>query len=297
MQSTQWELADIITSVSEEVEQAGLLVAVQSTSLDPERELSAILAAHREHSAGVILYSADDTRNVELLVRLQTTGYPVVLIDSPSPFVDLPYVASENVSGGRLQAEAVLDPEVKDAFYFVSQGEDGMPLATRSSIRERYSGFLRTLFSLRPDSVEYHDLQLDNHLFGVSRETLEDSEARHHRFSGAIDWVDRWLERVSFPVGAACLNDGVARWLIEYLIFRGVSVPDEVRVVGYDDAIVHLRGSVALSSVRQNFTAMGTAAADLLLRQINGRPLEQHAVRLPVELVHRESTIAAPRSH
>lgn len=287
----QWELAGIVHAVSTAFETAGRLVAVQCTHSDWRRERRLIHEAYQTHAAGVILYAADDTQNVDLLGRLRLDGYPIVLIDSRSRQVDLPYVASDNVAGGALQARSILDAEVADAFYLISSERSTPPLASRSSIRDRYLGFFEELRRLRPEAPAYGEIEMDNRLLSVDREVLKAAESASRENPDRIDWLDRWLDRVSFPIGLACLNDGVARWLIDYLCFRGVRVPADVRVVGFDDSPMHVGGAVGISSVKQDFAGMGQVAADVLLRLIHGSTIERDKVILPVQPVYRDSTI------
>ncbi|NUU15901.1 LacI family DNA-binding transcriptional regulator [Cellulomonas humilata] len=74
------------------------------------------------------------------------------------------------------------------------------------------------------------------------------------------------------------------------LIRAGRRVPQDVSVLGFDDADLARYVSPSLSTIRQDTAGKGRAAAELLLRLIHGDNPRDRVVRLGVELVVREST-------
>jgi LacI family transcriptional regulator len=73
----------------------------------------------------------------------------------------------------------------------------------------------------------------------------------------------------------------------------GLTVPDELSVVGYDDIQLAQHMHPPLTTLAQDKTGLGVEAAQALLRQIEGADTAE-PVTLPVELVVRGSTAAAP---
>jgi LacI family transcriptional regulator len=73
---------------------------------------------------------------------------------------------------------------------------------------------------------------------------------------------------------------------------RGLRVPADVSVVGFDDTIEAAIVSPALTTVRQPLAELGRTAVSLLLRQIENRRLEPLRVELATRLVPRDSTAA-----
>ncbi|ROS31792.1 LacI family DNA-binding transcriptional regulator [Cellulomonas sp. PhB150] len=90
-------------------------------------------------------------------------------------------------------------------------------------------------------------------------------------------------------------NDMVALGIVERLRVRGVGVPDDVSVVGYDDTLATLT-SPRLTTLAVPLARLGRVAVDLLLdgtADADGRGVASHAPVLPVELVVRGSTAPA----
>ena len=77
---------------------------------------------------------------------------------------------------------------------------------------------------------------------------------------------------------------------------RGLRVPQDLSVVGFDDLPISQWVPPPLTTVRQPLDEMGRAAAQMLGDLIDGRPLRSNRVELSTELVIRESTAAPART-
>lgn len=75
---------------------------------------------------------------------------------------------------------------------------------------------------------------------------------------------------------------------------RGLSVPHDLSVVGFDDVPMSATANPPLTTVRQPLAEMGLVATSMLLRLVNGEPLDSMGMVLPTSLICRESC-ASPR--
>ena len=91
-----------------------------------------------------------------------------------------------------------------------------------------------------------------------------------------------------------CGSDLMALGAIRTIRQRGLSVPEDVSVVGYDDSRLIAFTDPPLTTVRQAVTAMGTAAVQALLDGINGTPAPRDEFVFRPELVVRSSTGPVP---
>lgn len=91
-------------------------------------------------------------------------------------------------------------------------------------------------------------------------------------------------------------SDQQAFGVIQAARVRGLRVPDDVSVVGFDDLPVARWSSPPLTTVVQPLAEMGRTAARMLLRMVAGQPLGSRRVELATQLVIRETT-APPRLH
>ncbi|MGW4040814.1 LacI family DNA-binding transcriptional regulator [Streptomyces sp. NPDC004778] len=93
--------------------------------------------------------------------------------------------------------------------------------------------------------------------------------------------------------GIVCASDPLALGAVRAVRRRGLRVPDDVSVVGYDDSAFMTCTEPPLTTVRQPIEAMGRAAVDLLAAQIQGSPVPHAELLFEPELVVRASTTQA----
>ncbi len=97
--------------------------------------------------------------------------------------------------------------------------------------------------------------------------------------------------------GIVCASDPLALGAVRAVRRAGLSVPDDVSVIGYDDSAFMTCTDPPLSTVRQPIEAMGRAAVDLLAAEIAGGRGNHGELFFEPELVVRGSTAPArPRS-
>ncbi|MFE1291726.1 LacI family DNA-binding transcriptional regulator [Streptomyces sp. NPDC058751] len=95
--------------------------------------------------------------------------------------------------------------------------------------------------------------------------------------------------------GIICASDPLALGAVRAARRKGLSVPGEVSVVGYDDSAFMNCTEPPLTTVRQPIEAMGRAAVELLNAQIGGSSVTPEELLFEPELVVRGSTAQAPR--
>ena len=93
--------------------------------------------------------------------------------------------------------------------------------------------------------------------------------------------------------GIVCASDPLALGAIRATRRAGLSVPDDVSVVGYDDSAFMSCTDPPLTTVRQPFEAIGRAAVELLVGQIEGAAVSTDELFFEPEIVARGSTAAA----
>lgn len=90
------------------------------------------------------------------------------------------------------------------------------------------------------------------------------------------------------------VSDLIAIGAMRALIDRGIAVPDDVAVAGFDDIHMASNVSPALTTVAQDTRRAGRLLVDALIDQIEGKPAS--STRLPTRLVVRRSSVIASRS-
>ncbi len=101
------------------------------------------------------------------------------------------------------------------------------------------------------------------------------------------------LKSSNRPTAILAANDHIAVSAIQAARELGIKVPDDLSVIGYDDAPIAATTSPPLTSIRQPFAEKGKLATYLLLQKIAGLPIETKTHLLPPDLVIRSSTSRA----
>jgi len=129
----------------------------------------------------------------------------------------------------------------------------------------------------------------------VAGGSLPDAYVERSMFSleGGQAATTRLLERG--VTGVVCASDPLALGAIRAARRRGLAVPEQVSVVGFDDSAFMNCTEPPLTTVRQPVEAMGRAAVDLLCAQIQGAEVQPGELLFEPELVVRGSTTQAPR--
>ncbi|MGL4178331.1 MAG: LacI family DNA-binding transcriptional regulator [Dermatophilaceae bacterium] len=221
---------------------------------------------------GAVVYSCDqDSPGTTWLVKRQL---PLVLVDQDHR-PGYPHVNIDDRGGARAAAQHILDLG-HERVGLVSYSVQGPPgpvtdvgaLSTGHVSRERVAGWMDVL---GPAGVEVRATQ------HTSRST-----------DGA-ETVSALFDHGEPPTALLCYSDAAASGVVSALSDRGLLVPDDVSVVGFDDSPLATTMRPQLTTVRQDVAAKGRAAVAALMAQLDGMPPPADVV-LPVELVIRDST-------
>jgi DNA-binding LacI/PurR family transcriptional regulator len=151
----------------------------------------------------------------------------------------------------------------------------------------------------RQHGARYHGAR--QRLVGY-REALEEAgvdwagvpvEERPSRFHAGAKAAGALLDRASRPTAILAMTDELALGVLAGAAERGIDVPRELSIVGFDDAPSAARARPPLTTIRQPLVEMGAISARLLLEPPD-EPPGRH--ELPTELVVRASSAPAPHA-
>ena len=235
--------------------------AVRHGSARPASWTSA-LASH--DTDGVLLVFSELT--AEQLGELREADIPLVVIDPMNlPEPDLPSVGCTNWAGGMAATDHLVGCGHR---RIAAIGGPSSSLCSRARIDGYRSALDRAGLSFDPALVRHGDFQ---HEGGFVR-------------GGEL------LDLAGPPTAIFAGSDQQALGVYEAARQRGLRIPQDLSVVGFDDLPVDRWLSPPLTTVRQPLAEMGWAAADMLGTLIEGMPLPSRRLELTTELIVREST-------
>jgi LacI family transcriptional regulator len=103
------------------------------------------------------------------------------------------------------------------------------------------------------------------------------------------------LSRPDPPTAVFAFNDNVAIGVINVARRLGLSVPEDLSVVGFDDTVQATIVTPTLTTIRQPLAELGRLGVSLLMRLVEGQRLDALRIELATTLVVRDSTGPAPR--
>lgn len=106
--------------------------------------------------------------------------------------------------------------------------------------------------------------------------------------------LGQMLERGMDLDGVVCYNDQIAMAVIQALQGKGLSVPENISVTGYDNSMIAQGAQIGLTTIAHPQERLGEMAAELILEQIRNVPLAQSRVErlIQPQLIIRQSTKA-----
>ncbi len=262
--------ADVVAGAEEAAEEHDALVVVCNSAGSTDRESRHLLRLEEQRVMGVLLSPVGDEATPALL-DVRRRGTSVVLLDRGAQEPGQRAVSVDDVHGGRLAGEHLRRFGHRRLAYV------GGPPGLRQ-VAERLHGFRGAVGpDARVDVVET-----------VALSVRAGSQA-------AAQVVG--LPAAERPTALFCANDLIAIGVLNECLRRGLRVPHDLSVVGYDDISFAATTTVPLTSVRQPRQQLGRTAVQLLVDALRpgGSSHPAQVVYAP-ELVERASSARPPEA-
>ena len=259
----------ILAGASEALYEQDMRMVLCPTLHHHEREVTLLDRLMHGTTDGAVLMLPEES-NDELKV-LRRKGYAFVIVD-PRVALDegIPAVSASNASGARDATEHLLS--LGHRRIGVIQGPKTF-LATS----ERLNGF--------------HGAMAAAGVMPDPRLVLEST----FDIEGGVKAASRLLDAAEQPTAIFAFNDNTAIGALRVARQRGIRVPEDLSIMGFDDSEHSAIVTPALTTVRQPLAEMGRMAVSLLVRILDGQRLEALHIELKTRLIVRASTGPAPQ--
>jgi LacI family transcriptional regulator len=261
----------MLSGAAEALYEADMRIVLCPTLHEHDREVSLVERLTRGGSTDGAIFVLPEERTDELL-NLRRAGYPLVVVDPrETPPDGIPCVSAMHASGAKQATEYLL--ELGHRRIGAIAGSPGW-----YATEERLIGFRGALAAAgilpAPELIVYSDWR-----------TPRGTEA-----------AEQLLSLPEPPTAIFAFNDNVAIGALNAARKRGLAVPDDISVIGFDDVFQAEIVMPTLTTVRQPLAEMGRMGVSLLLRILDGQRVDAVRLELSTTLIVREST-APPRSY
>jgi LacI family transcriptional regulator len=279
IEQTAYEL--VLYSISHRTDRSALIDRILAT-----RQIDGLIAVYPDGISLVETADDADRGASRHLAELYQQGFPVVILDDQSAPGNTPWVRPDS----RVGAYEAVRHLVRLGHRRIAHIH-GPP--QYQCAHDRYAGYRQAL--------EHAQLDVDPALVAHGDFTTPGGQAAAAQLLGLPDR----------PTAIFAANDQMAYGVLTVAKERGLHLPGDLAVIGFDDTMLSAHTNPALTTVKQPFEEMGKSAAELLLALVDApRALESawhdrmaHLARarsgagadpmhvlLPTELVIREST-------
>jgi LacI family transcriptional regulator, repressor for deo operon, udp, cdd, tsx, nupC, and nupG len=200
--------------------------------------------------------------------RLKQLRLPVVLVNAAADRIDFPRVSTD---------DAVAMEQAYAHLTYLGHERIGLILGPIDHVPS-----LRKLHAFEQIAARMPDAPDGRKLVERTRFSIE----------GGHSAATKLLGRGATAI--VCASDPLALGAVRAVRRAGRSVPADVSVVGYDDSVLMACTDPPLTTVRQPIEAIGRAAVEMLVGQVEGSPVADEELFFEPELVARGSTGAAP---
>jgi DNA-binding LacI/PurR family transcriptional regulator len=242
-------------------EQQGYHVILYSPVDDQLDQLTRICRA-REVDGVLLLWGTLTPENTTLL---NESNMPYVVVNRREAKYNAPYVVGDNFNGA-LELTRHLISQGHQRIGYTSWDEEW------TTNQDRKAGYCQALkeaeLSYDPDLI-----------VPITREP-------ENRYAA----TNQLLNLPNPPTAIFAFHDYVAIQVLRAATDRGLRIPQDLAIAGFDNMYSSLITTPPLTTVNQPVQEIGQTAVEILLKLLNGTSLSQTQALLPVDLVPRQST-------
>lgn len=260
---------EVARGAEDAANEAGYVTILCNSDGSVAKEMHYLKVLEEQRAQGLLITPVAE--EMAYLWRLHERGISITLLDRPSQSNDYCSVSVDDVAGGELATQHLLEQGHRRIAFING------PLSIRQCA-DRRAGVLRAL--------ERAALDPAHSLFSIHV-----SELKARAGEKSVDALLR-LDEDHRPDAIFCANDLLALGVMRGLQHRGYVIPRDFTLVGYDDVEFAGTLSVPLTSIRQPKYKLGYTATRLLLEEITEPDTHQHShIVYQPELIVRASSL------
>lgn len=258
--------SSVVSRIEKYLYSKGYSVIICNTDRDKHKEIAYLRTLEGKMVDGLLIISGDQEFDPSV-VQTQTR---IVCIDrKPKNTDNVVFISSDHYRGGLLATEALIKQGCKKLGIIINH-------ENLYSSKERLRGF--------KDALEIYGIPYNvNRIIKVEDKETKPEAARVH--------VLKSLKAGSLFDGVFAINDRLAFGAMSACREFGLKVPENVKIIGFDDDPLCTYSSPPLSSVNQDIDQLAKVSCDILLKLMNSETLtpSERCQMIPISIVLRES--------
>jgi len=259
--------ARLLQGVEKELSEAGYKLIFSISNGSQEKEKQLIKEALSLGVKGILVFPVDGEMYNEEIVQLTMSDFPIVLIDREFSGLSTHCVRSDHAGGAYMATEHLIEQgHTSIAYLFFS------PPFTAST-ESRLAGYEKAMANSELPILHHHRQQVS------SSEDIIDFLYKHTEITAIF-----------------AENAGVGQAVFEAARLMGLSIPEQLSIVFFDDFDFPNLTTPPPTIVQQQEIGIGTESAKLLVSLINNPVKSKQNIMLPTSLIIRKST-SIPFTH
>lgn len=238
-------------------------IILSNSDQNKEKELHLIDTMLEKQVDGIVFMGGEITE--EHIQQFKTSRVPVVLAATHDETNELPSVNIDYETAA-YEATKHLIETTKSQPAFITGGEH------IQSNGLKYEGYIR---ALQDASIE------------IDEQLIVENESTYH---GGISGVEQLLKVENVPKSIFVTTDEMAIGVIHGIQDRGLHVPNDIEVFGFNNTRIALMVRPTLTTIVQPMYDIGAVAMRLLTKYMNKEEVDENTVILPHRIIERDST-------
>lgn len=255
--------AEIIHAVEERCYRQGYSLFLCNTQNDPDKIKNHLEMLAKKRVDGVLVMCAEYTQDsLDLLANF--TDIPMVVMDWGPSNQNSDIIQDNSFAGGYMATK-----------YLIDNGHTSIGIISgeliKTTAKTRYAGFVK--------AMEEANLNINPNWIMEGFFEPEDG----------YECMNKILQQEELPTAVFCCNDVMALGAISAIGEKGLKVPDDISIIGYDNIHASRFYSPPLTTIHQSKSRLGAQAVNLLFQRIGDKSGQHQVIEIHPELVVRSS--------
>ena len=254
--------AEIIHAVEEHCYRQGYSLFLCNTQNNAEKIRNHLDMLAQKRVDGILVMCSEylpDSLNI--LTNFETI--PMVVMDW-GPNVDTDIIQDNSFNGGYLATQHLIENGHKQIGIIAGE-------LTKTTAKTRYEGFVHAMqeagLTINPNWVMEGFFEPED----------------------GYECMNKILRQDTLPTAVFCCNDVMALGAISAIGEKGLRVPDDISIIGYDNIHASRFYAPPLTTIHQSKSRLGVQAVNLLFERINHKSEQRETIEIHPELVVRKS--------